>query len=119
MRKPGRLIGLPLALIATIAVAGAAGGLAATQPSGAAALEPTRRAADQGIEQRVDDLLARMTLEEKLQQIQLLPDFKVTEDDVRKGLGSVLSETRPARIRELQRIAVEESRLKIPLLFAF
>jgi beta-glucosidase len=38
---------------------------------------------------------------------------------VRKGLGSVLSETRPARIRELQRIAVEETRLKIPLLFAF
>src|SRR5918992_601378 len=58
-------------------------------------------------------------MEEKLEQIQLLPDFMVTEDEVRKGLGSVLSVTDPARIRELQRIAVEESRLKIPLLFAF
>ena len=38
---------------------------------------------------------------------------------MRKGLGSVLSLTDPVRIRELQRIAVEESRLKIPLLFAF
>jgi beta-glucosidase len=38
---------------------------------------------------------------------------------VRKGLGSVLSVTDATRIRELQRIAVEESRLKIPMLFAF
>src|SRR5918992_213168 len=58
-------------------------------------------------------------MEEKLEQIQLLPDFMVTEDEVRRGLGSVLSVTDPARIRELQRIAVEESRLKIPMLFAF
>jgi hypothetical protein len=49
----------------------------------------------------------------------LLPDFLVTEAEVRKGLGSILSVTDPVRIRELQRIAVEESRLKIPLLFAF
>jgi beta-glucosidase len=60
-----------------------------------------------------------MTLEEKLWQIQLLPDFLVTEDGVRNGLGGVLSVTDPARIRQLQRIAVEESRLKIPILFAF
>ena len=38
---------------------------------------------------------------------------------MRNGLGSVLSVTDPARIRELQRMAVEESRLKIPILFAF
>jgi beta-glucosidase len=67
----------------------------------------------------VNHLLSRMTLEEKLEQIQLLPDFLVTEEEVRKGLGSVLSVTDARRIRELQRIAVEESRLKIPMLFAF
>ena len=60
-----------------------------------------------------------MTLEEKLAQIQLLPDFMVTEDGVRAGLGSVLSVTDPVRIRELQTMAVSESRLHIPLLFAF
>jgi beta-glucosidase len=97
----------------------AGGVIAGTRSSDEAALKPTRQAADGSIERRVSRLLARMTLEEKLQQIQLLPDFKVTEEDVRNGLGSVLSETRPARIRELQRIAVEESRLGIPLLFAF
>ena len=43
----------------------------------------------------------------------------MTDDEVRNGLGSVLSVTDPQRIRELQRMAVEDSRLAIPLLFAF
>ena len=101
-------------------VSAAAGGVVAgTQSSDEQSLQPARPAADRGIERRVNGLLARMTLQEKLEQIQLLPDFMVTEDEVRRGLGSVLSVTDPQRIRELQRIAVEESRLKIPLLFAF
>jgi beta-glucosidase len=97
----------------------AGGVVAATQPSDERALQPTRQPADRTIESRVNRLLSRMTLQEKLEQIQLLPDFLVTEDEVRRGLGSVLSVTDPVRIRELQRIAVEESRLKIPILFAF
>jgi beta-glucosidase len=109
-------VAVVLALCAAVA-----GGvvIAQTQPSDEEALQPTRQAPSGAIEDRVNELLAKMTLEEKLQQIQLLPDFLVTENDVRNGLGAVLSETRPARIRELQRLAVEESRLKIPLLFAF
>jgi beta-glucosidase len=105
--------------IVAVGSAAAGGVVAATRSSDEAALQPIRQHADASIERRVNALLRRMTLEEKLQQIQLLPDFKVTEEDVRKGLGAVLSETRPERIRELQRIAVEESRLGIPLLFAF
>jgi beta-glucosidase len=97
----------------------AGGVVAATQPSDERALQPTRQPANRSIESRVNQLLSRMTLEEKLEQIQLLPDFLVTEAEVRNGLGSVLSVTDPVRIRELQRIAVEESRLKIPMLFAF
>ena len=65
-----------------------------TRSADEAALEPARQSADRGIERDVDRLLRRMTLQEKLQQITLLPDFKVTEGDVRNGLGSVLSETR-------------------------
>jgi beta-glucosidase len=106
-------------LVALLVVATATGVLAATQPSDEQALQPARQSADRAIESRVSTLLAKMTLEEKLEQITLLPDFKVTEAEVRKGLGSILSVTDPARIRELQRIAVEESRLKIPMLFAF
>ena len=109
-----------LAVPVLVLVLAAAGGVvAATQSGDERALQPTRQAADRAIEARVNRLLARMTTQEKLEQIQLLPDFLVTEDEVRRGLGSVLSVTDPVRIRELQRIAVEESRLKIPILFAF
>ena len=109
-----------IAMVLVVLGAAAAGGVvAATRSSDEAALQPTRQPADRSIESRVNRLLSRMTLEEKLQQIQLLNDGQVTEEDVRNGLGSVLSETRPERIRDLQRIAVEESRLGIPLLFAF
>ena len=108
-------IGVP---VLALVLAAAGGVMAATQSSDEQALQPTRQSADQAIESKVSDLLSKMTLEEKLEQIQLLPDFMVTEDEVRKGLGSVLSVTEPRRIRELQRIAVEQSRLKIPILFA-
>jgi beta-glucosidase len=107
------------AVLVAVAAAAAGGVVAATRSSDEAALQPIRQPADRSIESRVNDLLSRMTLEEKLEQVTLLPDFKVTEDEVRRGLGSILSLTDPARIRRLQEIAVEESRLGIPLLFAF
>jgi beta-glucosidase len=106
-----------LALAVACLVAG--GVVAATQSSDEEALAPARPSADRGIEKRVNDLLSQMTLQEKLEQITLLPDFKVTDDEVRNGLGSILSVTDPQRIRDLQRIAVEESPHHIPLLFAF
>ena len=61
-----------------------------------------------------------MTIEEKLQQIQLLSDGQVTRRrTARKGVGGVFSLVDPERINELQHIAVEESRLRIPILFAY
>jgi beta-glucosidase len=114
-----RLTAAAAVLIVAFGAAAAGGMVAATKATDEQALQPTRQPADHGIESRVNNLLAQMTLEEKLQQIQLLPDFLVTEEGVRNGLGSVLSVTDATRIRELQRIAVEDSRLKIPLLFAF
>ena len=106
-------------VVVALGTAVAGGVVAATTSSDEQALQPIRQSADRSVEGKVNRLLARMTLEEKLEQIQLLPDFLVTEEEVRAGLGSVLSVTDPERIRELQRIAVEESRLKIPILFAF
>ena len=97
----------------------ASGVVAATRSTDEAALAPTRQSASQVIEARVNSLLAKMTLQEKLEQIQLLPDFLVTDEEVGKGLGSVLSLTDPAEINRLQHIAVEKSRLHIPMLFAF
>src|ERR671925_1806471 len=105
--------------LVVLGVAAAGGVVAGTRSSDEAALQPTRGPADRGIEARVNRLLSSMTLEEKLEQIQLLPDFMVTDDEVRNGLGSVLSQTDPAEINRLQHIAVDESRLGIPMLFAF
>jgi beta-glucosidase len=104
----------------TVGVAGGAGVIAQTEDSrDEAARQSARGQSDRDIERRVNRLLSRMTLQEKLQQVTLRPDFMVTEADARNGLGGVLSETRPERIRQLQEIAVEESRLGIPILFAF
>ena len=82
-------------------------------------MQPARGAADRGIEERVNALLRRMNLDEKLQQIQLLSDGQVTKDDARKGVGSVFSLVDPEKINALQHVAVEESRLGIPILFAY
>ena len=60
-----------------------------------------------------------MTLDEKLQQLQLDADWQITDDGARAGVGSVFSLTDPVRINHLQHIAVEQSRLHIPILFAF
>jgi beta-glucosidase len=120
MRKSARRTPIVAAVLAlAIAVAGGVSVFAGSNASDEVALAPVSRAADHGIEQRVNSLISQMTLEEKLEQIQLLPDFLVTDDEVANGLGSVLSVTDPQRIRELQQSAVEDSRLGIPLLFAF
>src|SRR5216684_1341551 len=77
-------------------------------------------------ERRINALLARMTLAEKLGQLQQLDgegngNFRPEHRDlVRKGLlGSTLNVRGAQRTNELQRIAVDESRLKIPLVFGF
>lgn len=77
-------------------------------------------------EAKINALLAQMTLAEKLGQLQQLDgegngNFRPEHRElVRKGLlGSTLNVRGAQRTNELQRIAVEESRLKIPLLFGF
>jgi beta-glucosidase len=105
--------------IAALSSVVAGGVVAGTRSSDEAALEPARQPADRSIEKRVDRLLSRMTLEEKLQQLQLLADWQATDAEARKGVGSVFSLTEPEKINRLQHVAVEESRLGIPILFAF
>ncbi len=77
----------------------------------------------------IDTLLARMTLEEKLGQLNQPPGIgndtgpkakAAGTDQVRQGqVGSFLGMQGVAQTCELQRIAVKESRLGIPLLFGF
>src|SRR3954449_425542 len=97
-----------------------AGGVAASdQPSDEAAVQATRTAASQTLEKRVNDLLGRMTLQEKLEQLQLLSDGQVTDADAKAGVGGVFSLVDPVKINHLQHVAVEQSRLHIPILFAY
>jgi beta-glucosidase len=72
----------------------------------------------------LDDLVRRMTLEEKIGQLTqiggaaFVPDAMTPADRVRKGqAGSILWLSDAAAINKLQKIAVEETRLHIPLIF--
>ncbi len=77
----------------------------------------------------VDALLKKMTLEEKIGQLNLPSiGFDVTgpilsqdvEGKIRKGLvGGVFNTYTPTAVRKLQEIAVTQTRLKIPLLFGY
>lgn len=81
------------------------------------------------IDERVDSVLALMTLEEKIGQMVLYTsDWDVTGptmrqnylDDIRKGhCGNIFNAHTVAYTRKLQKVAVEESRLGIPLLFGY
>ena len=74
------------------------------------------------IEKKVEDLLSKMTLEEKIGQMNQISSSGNLEEMsrlIKKGVvGSILNEIDPVRVNALQRLAVEESRLGIPLLIA-
>ena len=77
---------------------------------------------------RIDTLLGRMTLEEKLGQLTMTASsYAVTgpviagdsTDSIRNGtLGNLLNMVGAGPTHAMQRVAVEESRLRIPLLIA-
>ena len=79
--------------------------------------------------QYITSLMAKMTLEEKIGQLNLPSiGFDVTgpvlsqgvEEKIRKGLvGGVFNTYTPIAVRKLQQLAVNETRLKIPLLFGY
>ncbi|GGG49432.1 glycosyl hydrolase [Croceivirga lutea] len=84
-------------------------------------------------ESQIDALLAKMTLEEKVGQMNQyngfwdvtgpLPengDASLKYEHLKKGwVGSMLNVHGVEQVRELQKLVVEESRLGIPLLFGF
>src|ERR1700727_3479814 len=75
----------------------------------------------------VSDLMAKMTLDEKLGQLNLPGAGDITtgqagNSDIAKKIaegkvGGLFNIKSVAKIREVQKIAVENSRLKIPLIF--
>jgi len=80
-------------------------------------------------EEKADSLLALMTLREKIGQLTLYTsDWDVTGPTMRKGyqndikngdVGAIFNAIGAAYTRQLQELAVENTRLKIPLLFGY
>nr|WP_068888993.1 beta-glucosidase BglX [Pedobacter panaciterrae] len=84
-------------------------------------------AADQKMNSFINSLLSKMTLDEKIGQLNLLTGGEATtgsvvstdvESKIKKGqVGGMFSFTTPQKIRKAQEIAVNQSRLKIPIIF--
>ena len=71
------------------------------------------------IDKKVDDLLKQMTLREKIGQMNQLSGGAWVADQAAKGeVGSILNCVDPAEINAVQKAAVEQSRLGIPVLVA-
>ncbi len=114
-----------LGLLAGCGVPGPGGPPPAGEPAAVAALPADPRSAETAL---VDSILALMTLEEKVGQLtQMQGRWSETGptvreggfDDVRAGrVGSFLGMYGAETTRELQRVATEEARVGIPLLFA-
>ena len=83
---------------------------------------------DQQVRDKAASLLQKMTLDEKIAQLSQLPGIPAPEfrenvkqpmEDVLKqfGAGSILWVSDPKEINRLQHVAVEQTRLHIPVLF--
>ena len=73
------------------------------------------------MEVRVDRILRRMTPAEKIGQLTQVGDpKKISDEAIRSGaIGALLDVTDPDQLRHLQTVAVEQSRMHIPLLLGF
>ncbi|MFO1417303.1 MAG: glycoside hydrolase family 3 N-terminal domain-containing protein [Methylotetracoccus sp.] len=114
------------ALAALSLVIAASGSPSDAMARAAAATRPTA-AAGWSVDARVDALLKKMTPAEKVGQLVQYSAGQPTGPGTGRGdyaemiragqIGSFLNATEPRKINEYQRIAVEQSRLRIPLLF--
>ncbi len=82
---------------------------------------------NQKMDRFIDQLMAKMTVEEKIGQLNLVTGGEATtgttvstgvETKIRNGqIGGIFSMSTPAKIRKTQEIAIKQSRLKIPIIF--
>ena len=120
MGRRGRVSAiLAIAIAAAVVLAGTAVVIAAgRKASDEATLTPARHPANQNIERRVNALMSKMTLQDKLNQLTLQSDGQITDAEASKPVGGVFSLTDPAKINHFQHLAMA-SPLHIPILFAY
>src|SRR5579859_2255625 len=123
-----RNLGIGISLMTAI---GSLPALAQTKPfapaAAASAAHTPRPSAQMAMNSFVSNLMSRMTLDEKIGQLNLVtPGGAVTgavvsqgvEDNIRKGLvGGLFGISGPEKVRKAQELAVKNSRLHIPLIF--
>ncbi len=146
MSKPRRVITIhlphreplvPALLTLLLLAAGVLGGLssylprwpAVEEPPPAATSIPNAQLADKALNARVESLLAKMTLEEKIGQLTQYSAGTMTgpgtarddyNDLIAQGqVGSLFNVVGAKLTNRFQHLAVEKSRLHIPLLFGF
>jgi beta-glucosidase len=84
---------------------------------------------DRGMDHFIDELISKMSLEEKIGQLSLFTtDWSPTGPTIRKDYADLIREGKAGAIfnafsvdfvRDLQKTAVEETRLHIPLIFGY
>ena len=90
-------------------------------------LFPALGIAQQKMNQFVTGLMSKMTVQEKIGQLNLVVGGEATtgsvvstgvEEKIKQGkVGGIFSVSSPQRIRRIQELAVQQSRLKIPIIF--
>ena len=88
----------------------------------------TQKSNDSNMDKFIDELINKMTLEEKIGQLNLPSAGDITTGQAKSSdiaskikagqVGALFNIKGVEKIKEVQRVAVEESRLKIPLIFA-
>ncbi|WP_338446255.1 beta-glucosidase BglX [Pelagerythrobacter marensis] len=102
---------------------------ASATPAADAPAQPAWARQDPAMDAFIDDLMAQMTLQEKIGQLTLLTsDWESTGPTMREGykqdiaagrVGAIFNAYTAKYTRELQQMAVDGTRLKIPLLFGY
>lgn len=90
--------------------------------------QQNKQSTDVEMDRFVDELMSKMTLEEKIGQLNLPSSGDITTGQAKSSniaekikagqIGGLFNIKGVEKIKEVQRIAVEESRLQIPLIFA-
>ncbi|TCM23706.1 beta-glucosidase BglX [Novosphingobium sp. ST904] len=86
--------------------------------------EVTTARAQRQLDARIRRLLAQMTPEEKAAQLLTAAGMNIAnapdhDTRARSGVGSIFFVSKPAEINRLQKLALDNSRLKIPILFGY
>ena len=127
-KDPLRLMGVPCRVLIVVGIWAAVSiGLVAQTPSAQRSMNHASGIADPGLDARVESILKGMTLEEKVGQLVQYSAGQPTgpgtgrsdyDDMIARGqIGSLFNVVDPHDINKYQKIAMEKSRLHIPILF--